>query len=146
MLSFYLLSNKNVTHDDCFPSSRYLFWFDREFAVSPCFAMPTCRSFSSEEVGIYVCDGGYPLDILSVPLTLFTLLQPNFHIHGFSQHLLIAANRSFSVRYDTTLSPITSQPCLKAATRLPGLPSPARPYSRVWSVTDCISDLINMVD
>lgn len=32
---FYLLSKKNVTHDDFFPSSRYLFWFDREFAVSP---------------------------------------------------------------------------------------------------------------
>jgi hypothetical protein len=40
--SFFLLSNKNVTHDDFFPSSRYLFWFDREFAVSPCFVVPTC--------------------------------------------------------------------------------------------------------
>jgi hypothetical protein len=64
---------------------------------------------------------------------------------SFSQHLLIAANRSLSVRYDTTSSSIISQPCLKAATRLPGLPSLARPYSRVWNVTDCISDSINTV-
>lgn len=60
------------------PSSRYLFWFDREFAVSSCFVVPTCRSFSSEEVGIYVSDGNCPLDVLSTPLTVFTLPHQTF--------------------------------------------------------------------
>lgn len=77
-----------------FPSSRYLFWFDREFAVSPVCAADVPKLFERRNMYNTASSLSLPFGAPHIfDLTTY-YTRTDFHIHGFSQYLLITTNRS----------------------------------------------------